>query len=108
MKTWNKHWATCDKYLSYIKFKIKLSKSDFYPSSMLWLTIYFWSVKIFAQNKTISVLVVVFGSFLNSGYLPRIFFITKNKTKTKNRTKGRSQIKVLAGKQIEAQKRLSK
>lgn len=53
----------------------------FYPSSMLSFTTYFWSRKISAQNITISVLVVVFGSFLNSGFFPRIFFITKNKTK---------------------------
>lgn len=61
----------------------------FYPSSMLSFTIYFWSGKIFAQNITICVQVVVFGSFLNSGYFPRIFFITKKQKQNQKQDKGK-------------------
>lgn len=103
MKTWNKHWVTSVKYLSSIKVKIKLSNSDsmfFYPSSMSSFTIYFWSGKIFAQNK-ISVLVVVWFIF-KFRLFSRDFLHYKNQNQ--NRTKGRFQMKLLAGTQTDRSK----
>lgn len=50
-----------------------------YPSPKLLFSFYFWSGKTFQEKKpqNISILLVAFGSFLNSGYCWRILHTTK-------------------------------